>query len=160
MQIELSTLVLFKSPICLESTVNSQFLMSNNLGMLPMIFHSCYISSASALRHAGPPDRYTDSSSPSQNIQKMGKKKSQDSAPKITEQKKIEKKTTSSTKNDDEEIEIIEKFDFLGFFGLILFNIALFYGVMTCAKEGLTKAQVRHINICTVLQFLGSNELA
>ncbi|CBY42661.1 unnamed protein product, partial [Oikopleura dioica] len=71
----------------------------------------------------------------------MGKKKAQESAPEQKEQKKPEKKIQQNKKNDDEELEIIEKFDFLGFFGLILFNIALFYGVMTCAKEGLTKAQ-------------------
>jgi len=77
----------------------------------------------------------------------MGKKKAQESAPEQKEQKRTEKKTQQNKKNDDEELEIIEKFDFLGFFGLILFNIALFYGVMTCAKEGLTKAQVRNFNL-------------
>lgn len=77
----------------------------------------------------------------------MGKKKAQESAPEQKEQKQPEKKIQQNKKNDDEELEIIEKFDFLGFFGLILFNIALFYGVMTCAKEGLTKAQVRNLNL-------------
>ena len=83
----------------------------------------------------------------------MGKKKTLESAPEQKEQNQHEKQTQPKKKNDDGELEIIVKFDFLGFFGLVLFNIALFYGVMTCAKEGLTKAQVRNFNNSIKQQF-------
>ncbi|CAG5102343.1 Oidioi.mRNA.OKI2018_I69.chr1.g256.t1.cds [Oikopleura dioica] len=69
----------------------------------------------------------------------MGKKKAADSAPE--KQKEEKPKEVKTNKKTDEEVEIIEKFDYWGFFGLIIFNIALFYGVMSCAKEGLTKAK-------------------